>query len=317
MFIEMLDTVGAPALCYERGESYEVSDAHGASWIRSGVAKRTTQPPRIIADLLARLDIAAGRRALFLPFVGEFGHLILTHIRLVHFSRAAHKIVCCRPGEQVLYPSAAEFVTDWTDPVPDDQRIATNRSQAFDWHELEQRFPDAVAVTAGNLSPSQELHCINAGQPIPFRPRRRGLRADIILGVRHRKLFAERNWPHWQLVADAIHQVGLTFATMGHRDTSFDLQHQQYHTGDLDTDAAIESLQNCRLYIGTDSGGSHLAATAGAPMLVFRTDAGGSRDMFQQMEDRNPGRVTVLPMSAWNRPAEVIAAGLSRVDASR
>ena len=317
MFIEMLTTLATPQQCHSQGETYEVTDAMGVHWIRCGAARRTSQPPTIIAELLARLDIAAGGKALFLPFVGEFGHQVLTHLRIVHFNRAAHKIVCCRPGEQSLYPSADQFVTDWVDPVPDDRRIATCRSETFDWRHIEARYPDAVPVAAGKLSPTQELHCINAGQPIRFRPRRRGLSPDVVLGVRFRHLFPERNWQHWQSVADALTGAGYTFAVMGADVTSFHLQGEQFHTGDYDTDAAIESLQNCRLYIGTDSGGSHLAATVGAKMLVFRTDAGGSRDMTEQMRERNPGRVIAAPASAWEQPSELITAAIHIINETR
>lgn len=309
MFIRMRETIGTASDCYVAGQIYEPSDAIAASFIRRGVAVQTTQAPGIIAQLLSRLDVGAGKTVLFLPFIGEFGHLVMTHLRIVHFNQAAQKIVCCRPGEQVLFPSADLFFTDWQDPIADKDRIATMRGREFHWPEICRHFPKAVPLLAGNLTPSQELHCIRQGHKIEFRPRLRGLYPDVVLGVRRRDFTPERNWPHWQQVAHALTANGYTFAVAGHRQTSFDLDGQRYHTGDYDTDAAVESIQNCRLYVGTDTGVSHLAAAVGAPMLVLRTDAGNSRDITPQMEQRNPGRVDVLQKS-WDRPAEVIAAML-------
>src|ERR1700743_2948571 len=59
---------------------------------------------------------------LFGPFLSEFGWQILTHVRHVHRSSANRKIVCCRPEDRVLYPSATSFFTDWEHPVPDGNR---------------------------------------------------------------------------------------------------------------------------------------------------------------------------------------------------
>ena len=310
MFVKMLETVANDTGAYLGGEIYELYDAIAASFVRCKVAVQTTQPPSCIGQLLERLDHGADKECLFLPFVGEFGHLILTHIRLVHFHKAKRKIVCCRQGEQVLFPSADDFVTDWTDPVPDNKRIATMRLHKFGWPQLVARYRSAVPIHAGDLSPTQELHCIECAQRIPFRPNRRQLRPDVVLGVRYRVLFKERNWTHWQAVADSLAAHGITFATMGALETSHHVKGEQYHTGDLDTDAAIESLQNCRLYIGTDSGSSHLAATVGCKMLLFRTSKANSRDLFPVMAERNHD-ITALPEAAWDKPSEVIAAALS------
>lgn len=315
MFIRMTQTIGTADDCYLAGQVYEPSDAIAVSFVRNGAAVWTQQPPEIITQLLQRLDVGAGKTVLFLPFVGEFGHLVMTHLRIVHFSRAFRKIVCCRPGEQVLYPSADLFFTAWENPIPDEKRIATMRSQEFNWPEIRRVFPEAIPLKAGNLTPSQELHCIHAGSSIPFRPKLRGLYPDVVLGVRRRDFTPERNWPHWQQVADALTANGYTFAVTGDRATSSDLAAQKFHTGDFDTDAAVEALKNCRLYIGTDTGSSHLAAAVGAPMMIFRTNGGNSRDLIPQMEQRNPGRVSALPLSAWDRPCEVIGAALDALAA--
>ena len=310
MFIRMLENVGTPAEQLIAGEPYEVTMAMGISLIRHRLAVETTQPPELIAKLLSRLDEGAGREALFLPFVGEFGHLIMTHMRIVHFSRASRKIVCCKPGQEVLFPSADECVTDWTDPITDRHRVGTLRDKTLAWPELLARFPAAVPVAAGGMTFTQEVHCIRPDQRIPLRPRLRGLWTDVVIGTRKRDFAPEKNWPHWPAVARALHAAGYSLAVIGDRATSIDLPYQVYHSGDLDADASIELLQNCSLYLGTDSGSAHLAATVGAPMAVLRLVDSRHRDLRPRMEQVNPGRVVSLADDCWDKPQKVIDASL-------
>lgn len=312
MYVRMIETLGTPAERLVTGEVYDLDVEQAEQLVRAGLAAPTTDPPRHIAQLLARLDDGADRPCLFLPFVGEFGHLCMTHIRLVHWHKARIKVVCCRPGEEVLYPSATSVVTDWRDPIPDAERVATIRDARPEWPDIVARYPDHHPVRAGNLDPRQELYAINGSERVPFDPRRRDLRADVVFGVRFRAFSPERNWMYWQRVADAVSDAGFTFAVIGHRATSYDLRGQYCHTGDLDTDAAVELLQTCRLYVGTDSGNSHLAAAVGAPMMIFRETAGGSRDLTPRMEQANPGRVEVI-REGWDRPDAVISAVLDRL----
>ena len=294
--------------CFIPGEVAILPDDDAAPLIRCGYVAKTDKNPPEIASFLAKLTENDGEKALFLPFLGEFGHLIMTHIRVVHWSKTARKVVCCQPGEEVLYPSAAEFCTDWHHPVPDAYRVGTlrDRMTCFDFSELIEQFPGHVPVVAGGLTMTQELYAINPGQHIPFRPRPRGLRASVCLGVRVREFCPERNWQHWPALAGALTATGIDFATIGARPTTLDLPEQKFHTGDYDTDATIEALQNCQLYVGTDTGISHLAATVGCPMLIFRETRGGSRDCVGRMEEVNPGNVTRLGPGAWNNPQIIL-----------
>src|SRR5690606_19352583 len=120
-----------------RGFVYECDEAEGEELVRRGLAEETQTPPPHIADLLARLDDGAGEPVLFLPFVGEFGHLSMSHVRMVHFHRASRKAVCCQPGQEVLFPSADEYFTDWTDPIRDKDRVGTLRDRKIPWPNIE------------------------------------------------------------------------------------------------------------------------------------------------------------------------------------
>lgn len=315
MFVRMKESLGtpyAPDGVFFAGTVYDVPDAIGADVVRKGLGTVSPTPPQHIVEFLARLDEGAGRPCLFLPFVGEFGHLIMSHVRLVHWHKASEKIVCCRRGEEVLFPTASAFITNWVDPIPDLERVGTHRTNPPQWPDL-LRVAQTMGchpIQVGGLSLAQELHPIEPEQRIEFRPLLRGLRADVVIGTRKREFAPEKNWQHWQRVADALEDASLTFAVIGEKSTSEDLTGQECHTGDLDTDAAIELLQNCRLYIGTDSGGSHLASTVGCPMLVFREPRNGMRDFVPRMQLVNPGRVEHLA-DGWDEPDAVIARALA------
>jgi hypothetical protein len=313
MFVEMKQTFGTPAGALICDRIYDVEPELGHSLIRSKLAAPTDKPPTHIAKLLDILDDGAGKACLFLPPAGlEFGHICLSFMRIVHFHKAAFKVVCCRPGHEVLFPSADVCITDWIDPVPDKERIGTQREKRFEWPDLTSRFPGLHHVRATGLTPEQEIFAIQPAERIPFNPQRRGLQADLVFGVRRRDFCAERNWPHWQKLADAATAAGLTFAVIGDRATSFSLDGEKVHSGDYDTDAAVELLQNCRLYVGTDTGASHLAATVGARMLVFRETRCGSRDLTPRMEEVNPGRV-VMVHGGWTKPDAVAKWMLSTI----
>src|ERR1035437_4674171 len=263
-------------VAFNRGITTSIHDT--AFWIRCQYPHLFEDPlPDSSPEIARRLKDGEGKRCLFLPFLGEFGHLLMSHIRFTHFHSASEKIVCCRPGEECLFPSASSFVTDWSHPFPDNRRIGSMRGQRFTWPELCAQFPDAWPVQSGNWTPVEELITIQPSLRLPFKPQLRGLRVDVCIGVRNRTICPERNWRHWQRLADAITANGNTFAIIGIRPTAPDLVGQTYHTSDYDTDAAIELLQSCSLYVGQDSGNSHLAAAAGASMLIFREENSGSQ----------------------------------------
>jgi hypothetical protein len=308
----MLESVATASDCYVGGAIYDVPDAIGASWVRGRHAIISARPPGFIDDLEKRLAIGAGETVLCLPFVGEFGHMILTHIRIVHFSQAKRKIVCCRKGEESLYPTADEFHTEWADPIPDEQRAGTIRPferPPVEWPAILAKFQGVTPLYAGGLTQAQEHHVLCPDQRIPFNPRphgRRALKVDVCLGVRVRDFCQERNFPReaWQAIADALTARGLTFGVVGKRPTSFDLDGQRFHT-DGNCDAAIEAIGRCALWVGTDTGTTHLASTIGKPIVVFRND--GQEDFIDLMRIKNsPHPVHFLP-NTWN-PEPIIAA---------
>lgn len=310
MYVRMLQTLGTAMAAFTAGEPYDVTPEMGRDWIRNGIAVETDVPPEWIADLYRRLEAGADGPVLFTPFLGEFGHLIMTHVRMVAFHKSVAKIVCCRPGEEVLFPSAYRWITDWIDPTDDRFRAGAMQSPASLWPGIMARFPCHQFIESGNLNRTQEGFAIHPDRRIVFTPRRRGLRADVLIGVRRRDFHHAKNFPraHWQTNADALRAHGLTFAVVGHRSSSYDLRGQAWHSGDYDTDAAIEGMQNCRLFISTDTGSAHLASTVGCRQLVIREEFFG-RDFIPRMEQVNPGKVHRIE-GAWDNPAKIAVAAM-------
>jgi len=301
--VEFIKSCSTTAGTFKRGSVVELEDRFAANMIRVGYARPTDKLPPWKQQMLDRLTAGADKPCVFMPFLGEFGHLVMSHIRLVHFHQSKEKVVCCRPHERVLFPSATSFEHDWTDPIDDKDRCGTGMSTPAMWPQIVAKYPNHRLMTAGDLTRQQQHWCLYPDRRVPFRPLTRGLKADVVMSTRRRAFDAPKNWKHWQMLADAMMADGHTVAVVGHPATS------QQITGAYmseDTDAAIELLQQCKLYIGSDTGAAHLAAEAQAPMLVF-----GLYD--QSRDDYRPRMVavnhkTTLLDDVWNDPHAVIQA---------
>jgi hypothetical protein len=210
--------------------------------------------------------------ALFLPWRNEFGTLMMHHVRRIHGHTAKSKIVCCRKGEEVLFPSANEFYYDWEE-VPDvargrqlTQSSANHRYLVRLASRLERQFPHATPHLPDLCRPTRESD---------FTPKPRwirGLKTDIVIGARLRQHVPERNFHHWQAVVDGLIAEGLSVSVVGREEVTVPISGLQIRSWDYDDlDAAIELLQNCRLFLGTDSGVTHMAVLAGVPILVFHS----------------------------------------------
>ena len=62
------------------------------------------------------------RPVVVLPMFGEFGWLIMTHVRFAHSLAASRKVVCCDTDQACLFPSTRDFFFDWKNPIDDDDR---------------------------------------------------------------------------------------------------------------------------------------------------------------------------------------------------
>jgi hypothetical protein len=302
MFVRFRDNLALPQSNYTRNEIAELPDAVAVKYIRAGLAEFSPTPPEYFRQVTDRLDEGAGRRCIFLPFVGEFGHMILSHIRQVYFHRASWKIVCCKWQDQCLYPDADEFCFDWTDPIPDAEKVGTIRETMPDWTDITRRYPNAIPIQAGHLTPTQEMIYIRPGERIPFQVPEVADAVDVVLSPRNRKFCPDKNYD-WQPIADAILAAGYSFGVVGTKD---DWLKGSSFTSNGSTAVAIDLLRRCRLFIGSDSGGSHLACEIGTPSIIIQCP--GYRDFVPRMKACND-RLTFLT-DGWQHPEQVIDAAL-------
>jgi len=304
---------------YREGKTYEVEDDLAAEFIKLESATIADGLPEEIADYHARMEIGKGKKCIFLPWWGEFGHQIMHNVRMVHFHEASEKIVCCRGGDKCLYPTADSYMVDWKDPMQDKDRGGSGRRE-IKWPEILKNFPNHTPVNFGNLSPWQEFNCaIEPAKKIDLsKPKwgyqKSGLKADVVLGIRERQFCPAKNWDvkNWQHIADKIIKAGYTVAVAGKRPYTNDVKGQVVHSGDwAETSASVELLESCKLYIGSDSGISHLASLVGCRMIVFREEGMKYRSYIHRMiETAGHANVTEL-CNVWSDPEFIVSKALS------
>jgi hypothetical protein len=72
-----------------------------------------------------------------------------------------------------------------------------------------------------------------------------------------------------------LSSLGFTITIVGDADSSYDfdfVNHRTWHSC-RPGEAAVHALEHARLYIGTDTGPTHLAALVSPALLVFRNEA--------------------------------------------
>lgn len=242
----------------------------------------------------------------FLPFFGEFGPFIGWYVRMVHQHVAVEKTVYCQPGQEFLFPSATEFRHDWKNPVSDDRRcgggeVIQSRAERDEIGRIVAAHPGAQIVSARH--PSWRLVSVKFPIQIP-----RGLPSvDVVIAPRRRGWEARRNYAHWPAVAQMLRERGLRVGIAGAEDTSAempaDARAWEHPAGP--TAGSADLLAGCRLYIGGDSGISHLAAFLDVPSLIIPNAGAGC---LEEMKSATRGPLRVLAKDARASAAVVVAA---------
>lgn len=246
-----------------------------------------------------QVTIMAG---LFAPDLSELGWKIMRHVRFVHSYRCKEKIVCCLPGEEGLYPSATHFFKDYVNTLPDELRgdstdPTSKRHIAPIVARASKLWPNAVIV---------ETQAEGTLMPVRFAPRLGPSKllgsVDVVLGARRRTHIPERNWEHWQWLVDVLCARGLQVGVAGLQDTSWNLDgvvNAWEHPGGP-TAGCLELLDNCRLYVGTDTGVSHLAALMSVPIVLFsHPTIYLQHKMVDEIRAGTAGRFTDLGVRGW------------------
>jgi hypothetical protein len=240
------------------------------------------------------VDLA--RRVIIPPYLGEFGYKLLNHVRFVHELEADAKLVCCRRGEELLYPSATGFEYDWEDKVPDVERVSDGPQG---------KAPHRTGYTVVNPKYTY---------PIPwktFRPVATAMlpTVDVAIGARNRGHDTERNWRHWAWLASKLRELDFTVGLVGHPETSqnFDVDVRPWEHPAGHTSGSVDLLSHCRVYVGTDTGTTHLAAFCDTPTVGF-CRRGKFPELMFYAQAMNQSVFTRLPEAAWDDPKAVLDA---------
>jgi hypothetical protein len=137
--------------------------------------------------VLEKIKRGSAKPVVFAPFMGEFGFFINTYVRFVHYFNAPKKIVCCRPGEEVFFPSADDFFYEWNDFREDKDRLGANIPASNNLYKkmktgLKQKFAGSEIVEVGHEISYRFVQFM----PVPLNPFCEKIELDVVIGPRNR-----------------------------------------------------------------------------------------------------------------------------------
>jgi len=246
------------------------------------------------STVLSSIFTPSDKTTVFLPNYGEFGPVIDKLVKIVHFHKSPKKIVCCKRGEEALYPSASEFFYDWEDFVEDKDKwgFFSKRKIAKYVNDNYQNYKNKVSVEIdkiisklGECNNYFYLWNFNIDKIFTnkyshiFRPElkpiiKHGLNVDVVISPRNRESRSESNCGFWKEIVSELINNGYTVGGIGREETSENIKGTLLNSWDYNdnSSAIIEMLQNCKLYVGIDTGPSHLASLLSVPIIVFHHD---------------------------------------------
>lgn len=288
-----------------------------------------------VTDQVSPQLLRSDKPVVILPFYGEFGWFLLSYVRMVHYFEASQKIVCCHRGDESYFPSATAFYYDWKDlfddsarqgfrnewPIAAPRRVFAAEQELKD--KLTQLYADHDLVRFDYPIP---LHLLKYF-PMPVLDPQTSIdtQVDIVVCARRRLTPTrpsdqERNYPHWLEILQPLVDQGYSVGMIGKRETSFSFDQITTAAWEFphSTDAMISMLQNSRLYIGTDTGPTHLATLLRRPQIVFRYEGDAENpDLLRAVVQRiaqHEGFYVKIVDNAWTQPNEVVHAAIKYLD---
>lgn len=241
--------------------------------------------------ILKFMEQGSDKTTVFLPNYGEFGSTIHKLIKLVYFFDCPRKIVCCRKGEEAYFPNADDFFYDWESFVEEKYKwgfftkkrltgIGKNHRYREYQNLLTQDVNNIKNVLGENLNyiplwtlkktpifEKYHRHFTFDLKPI----KEQGAKADIIISPRNRSSRQENNFLEWDKIISVLNERGYSVGCVGSKNQSLHLPQSRANSWEYadNASAVIELLSSCKLYLGLDTGVSHLAAFMSIPMIVF------------------------------------------------
>jgi len=241
---------------------------------------------------------------IFLPFRGEFGHLIMWHAPNVN-AHEGKKIVCCEHGQESLFSDVTEYI--FVDPRPEDVKKTAN-AHSYDkkfFEELQdkhgKRFPGAKFVR-----PAGEFNESHPKKYVSYQPNKKyDIECDIVVCPRKRILAPDRNWEHWNALTKKLKAAGYAVCAAGSPTASYKTPCVKAWSYERFLDATIEAIQKSKLVICTDSGLAHLAVQCGKPILMITFNGQpGPKTKWQVKWNRynleNHTNSPIKSIDAWN-----------------
>lgn len=227
----------------------------------------------------------------FLPWRGEFGQMIMAYVRWFHL-QTGRKIVCCREGDESLFPTAAGFYTKW-DQV-DDHKKTTKFVMGRDNSRYLSHLKSQIARDLTETSLGVELdisfhHPLDGKKPQRFKnlvdgnfkpipgPSEFDQDLDIVLAPRWRKHGEHRNFQYWKEVTDGLMDLGLKVGYAGLLCASQDYQRvpEELKSWNYDqVDTTFHMMNRAKVTLATDAGLAHLAVLNQTPLLVIYDEPG-------------------------------------------
>lgn len=242
------------------------------------------------------------------PFFGELGWYISKHVRYIHAFQSNDKVVCCQRGDEPLYPTAKRFFYDFENPVLD-----KDRGDDSEHHVRIAKYQIASKLGKVIDVPFQCFPNIKFDLDLPF-PKLE--KADLVIGARHRQHVPGRNWPHWTHLVNKIRErkPTLKIGVIGIHETSdhvpVDVYGWDHPFGPMR--GAIDLLSRCKLYLGTDTGSSHLASLIGCPILLFSRQVVHWR-MVNVIQEGTRGPFDNLDDAIWDEPDRLVEEVVKRL----
>lgn len=244
-----------------------------------------------------------------LPHQGEFGHLIMGYCR---YAWLHPSIVCIHQGMECLFPNALGFYYEWQIVIAPDKRGGDQSCKNENWRIREEDrrllkvfsgvYPGATIERPSlnekdkwRLSTTHFQPVIESVLPA----------CDVVLGIRVRGRDPWRNWTHWDRLIQAFPSIGI----VGIEKKEGVICAANHPKGA--TYGSVDLLSTCKIYLGTDTGATHLACLMQVPTYAWRI---GNRSKFGLMKRANPHFVD--GGDVWDKPETIIDCIKMKLDAT-
>lgn len=237
-------------------------------------------------------DYIHRKKSIILPFEGEFGGYVSLFIKEVDLLKTNYeKIVCCRAGEECLFPSAQGFFYDWEPSISDREKNAFIKNVISE--ETINKIKNKILQTVNKeINPIVDFHYL--GGFCPYWPYYKNKKVkwftlpifkhffplsptncktpdiDICIAARKREAASFRNYSNWDKVADWLTRRKMEVAILGKKETTQQMNNvscYSYNYGGVN--ACVELLRKAKLFITTDTGLAHLNNFIETPMLIL------------------------------------------------